>query len=507
MTNNSPFEEHIKKQFGEYEPSVPAHIWENIIAQKDRRRPAGFWASLLNNRNKIILLIILMAGGTFLYFDRIKEQPAGTAAQNTKLGDQVNTELKNEAINTEKTQSNTIIKDPTNDADQTNPVGNITKETNSDTKTETADGQQVNVASEKNIGTTGTTLSARQHKGTSPVAGINPGENDNHVTDHLLAVKTEKRSKKTVPQKNRFTQLENNAETDDFYNNERSPVDAKQAGMNRTADLYLSRHLLDLNILYMEKNMNASVTGIHNPHLNIPCPESEKNAAGNKKYFEIYGGPDYAFMRFEDTANSTYLQKRKESTRFAAAFSAGIRYTKVFNNGMSFRTGINYSQVNEKFKFVQGNIIHMVYVLDANGDTTGAYASTGTRYKTTINKYRTLDVPLLIGYELGNGRIHANINAGAVINVYSWQKGDILDKNYQPVNITTGKTASPYQFKTNIGIGFMGAVSFYYKLNDRLHLLAEPYFRYNFSPASKAELTLKQKYNTAGLRIGLRMDF
>jgi hypothetical protein len=58
-----------------------------------------------------------------------------------------------------------------------------------------------------------------------------------------------------------------------------------------------------------------------------------------------------------------------------------------------------------------------------------------------------------------------------------------------------------------MGIGFIGAVSVYYKLTNRLHLLAEPYFRYNFSPASKADLTLKQKFTTAGLRIGLRLDF
>lgn len=241
--------------------------------------------------------------------------------------------------------------------------------------------------------------------------------------------------------------------------------------------------------------------------LDIPCPGAEKNAAGNKRYIEIYGGPDYAIRNISDTGNSEYLKQRKESAHFSSAFSVGMRYTKVFGNGMSFRTGLNYSQINEKFKFAEGNVIQVVYITDSNGDTTGSYTTTGTRYKTTHNKYRTVDVPLLIGYELGNGRIHANINAGAIVNVYSWQKGDVLDTAFKPINITTGKGSSPYQFKTNVGVGFLGAVSVYYKLNDRLHILAEPYFRYNFSPVSKSELTLKQKYNTAGLRLGLRLDF
>jgi len=74
------------------------------------------------------------------------------------------------------------------------------------------------------------------------------------------------------------------------------------------------------------------------------------------------------------------------------------------------------------------------------------------------------------------------------------------------VSITTGKSSSPYQFKTNAGVGFMGAVSVYYKLTDKLHIMAEPYFRYNLSPMNKESITLKQKYHTAGLRLGIRLD-
>src|SRR5205823_7334112 len=126
----------------------------------------------------------------------------------------------------------------------------------------------------------------------------------------------------------------------------------------------------------------------------------------------------------------------------------------VFKNAMSFKTGINYSQINEKFSFIQTNLVQVTYIIDpVRGDTTGSYTVRGSRYKTTYNHYRTLDIPLLMGYELGNGRLHANINAGAIINVYSWQKGDILDTSFQPVSITTGKGVSSYQYKNNLGLG------------------------------------------------------
>lgn len=89
---------------------------------------------------------------------------------------------------------------------------------------------------------------------------------------------------------------------------------------------------------------------------------------------------------------------------------------------MSVRGGVNFSQINEKFTFNQGNIVQVTYIINANGDTVGSYTTTGSRYKTTINRYRSIDIPIMIGYELGNGKLHANINAGPVINIYSWQK-------------------------------------------------------------------------------------
>jgi hypothetical protein len=43
-------------------------------------------------------------------------------------------------------------------------------------------------------------------------------------------------------------------------------------------------------------------------------------------------------------------------------------------------------------------------------------------------------------------------------------------------------------------------------MTDNIHLVIEPYFRYNLSPMSKQSLNLQQKYNIAGLRAGVRFD-
>jgi hypothetical protein len=240
-------------------------------------------------------------------------------------------------------------------------------------------------------------------------------------------------------------------------------------------------------------------------NLNIPCPDNNKNPAANKKYVELYAATDYVLRQFSDTPNSNYMRMRKESTSFASAYSAGIRFTKVFNNGFNIRAGLNYSQINEKFKFVQGNIIQVVFILNASGDTIGSYQTSSTRYKTSFNHYKTLDIPLVIGYETSKGKWNVNFNTGLIVNIHSWNQGEVLDDSLQPVNIS-GLGHNPYQFKTNIGIGGIGAISCYYSLNEKLSILAEPYLRYNFSSMSKQEISLKQKYHTSGIKFGIRLN-
>ena len=468
MSNNQQFDEYIKEQFDNYTPDVHPRIWENIVAKAEKRKPVGFWFNLFNNRNKLLLLGLLIAvstGGTWLYMNN------GFTFSNTKIADEKNNLKdnkqsglsKNELSGNANTESQTGV---TSILNKDNATATNNTSINSDLSLSTPGGTKARIYSpspltdeEQNSVGNNKTNSKKRYTGLGSVLNINTESSD--LTD------------------------------DDF------------AGQGTL----LGRLTFNAEKIAATKKKRDQQPLSFNPIIYLPdCPSLERDAAGNKKYIEIYGGPDFAFRSLSDTGNSVYLQKRKESTKFKFGFSAGIRYTKVFNNSMSVRGGVNYSQINEKFTFAQGNLIQITYIIDANGDTTGSYITTGTRYKTTINKYRSIDVPIVVGYELGNGKLHANINAGVIVNLYSWQKGEVLDASLNPVNITTGKSSSPYQFKTNAGVGFIGAVSVYYKLNDKIHIMAEPYFRYNFTPMNKESITLKQKYNTAGLRLGIRLD-
>lgn len=565
MINNSPFDDHIKKQFGNYQPEVPPHIWENIMAEKEKRKPAGFLFGLSGKKVLLIAAVLVAATAGVLFLNNsffnhknTDHSPEKTANTNAPAQDKI---VNNNTSNNTDKSSNDTKKEKNNNINSTDDITandklNSTTEKVKDVKSSNGSDQNSTNDLTTNNKTNSTTEKGREIKNSN-----DPALNNTDNTDKVNSVvyKSNKKKGSVIAAEEKINDQQNNKvgttsinstpndaavvanaqnNTDNNYNNQRRNKVKKATGKallsvekpgtenEATADgiakntetaidgsitsinnneFSLHNRFLSLGSLADEKTFDFNVRNIGLGALSIPCPGS---GPANRQYFEIYGGPDFVFRSFEDTANSTYMQKRKESTSITSAFSFGVRFTKVFRNAVSFRTGINYSQVNEKFKFEQGNIIQLVYMTDANGDTTGSYGTTSSRYKTTHNRYRTIDIPILMGYEIGNGRLHANMNAGIVVNAYSWQKGDVLDSTYQPVSITTGKSAnSPYQFKTNAGIGFIGGVSVYYQIGKKLHILAEPYFRYNFSAANKSDITLKQKYTTSGLRIGLRMDF
>ena len=465
MRENIPFDDFVKGQFSEYSANVPEHIWENIAAAKRKSKPKGFWM-MFKGSNLLILSIVLLVGGGAAYLLLSSEK-------DTPLVKNVTTEKNTPAyqkgnISPEK---NSTENKSTTLSDQSSDVNKKLTEAEKNVRDIVSDKYgNLNKSNQNNF------IPHLQHK--SGIKNIHLIENTNTEINGEESAVTQ--SNKEVTNTKLFSQFK--------FNNAR--------------DLPGTKILNSQNIKLPE------------------CPTIEKNAAGNKQYWEVYLGPDHAFENYKsygDTASNNYLQKRKASTQFASAFSAGVRYTKVFNNGTSVRAGVNYTQVNEKFIYFNPNEIKNVTVITtrvvirAPGDTiyisdTLQYQQTGTRIKTTYNRYRNVDIPLVIGYELGNGKIHANINAGVIINVYSWYKGDVLDTLYQPVSITTGKGNTQYQFKNNIGVGFLGSISLYYKMTDKLHLVLEPYFRYNLSPMSKENLNLQQKYHIAGLRAGLRFD-
>ena len=269
---------------------------------------------------------------------------------------------------------------------------------------------------------------------------------------------------------------------------------------------YLIGSITPVDKINNKNNFNPRLQLTNLPSsLNIPDLLGNKNEAGNKKYVEFYAGADYVFKTYQD-GDANYISKRRASTALNYATTIGARYTKVFKNGSSIKTGVNYSRVSEKFFAKNGYVVHEVASLNAFGDTVGNYLLKTPLYENKNNVYHSVDIPVQMGYEIGNGKWHTNISAGASINVYSKQRASVVNKDGLSEDVTSGKSLSRYRYKTKAGVSLLASIGIYYKVNKNTHVLAEPYLRYSLSPANLPTIDLKQKIHTTGVRLGLRKD-
>jgi hypothetical protein len=542
MSDMKNFDNFFKTNLENYNSEVPPHIWDNIVAARKKKRPGIFWISYLNNKNILLLAGVFLVGVSGILLSINSNNTTNSTNSNNTIA-ATGIHGANTSANQISHQTTASLQNSTTENTASNNATNITEAQHGINNTALHNSQSGNVtdgnatnntevstkATDKfNKPTNELTVSAlAKNKNAAQINNVRAATNNNFNTnnDYTATSLSHVKAKHTLAHRHNATgfldgylaikgtggMVDDN--TDRAYStvsNSRMLKGKKHISIFSPQG-YLTNKLLFTAEKIIRPSVIDSIEIVKNISTKIylpECPTVEKDVAGNKQYVEVYVGPDYSIRSLTDTANSAYLQKRKQSTSFSSAFSAGLRYTKVFRSGISIAGGLNYSQINEKFTFVENNISEIVYVIDpVTHDTTGSYTISGAKYKTSYNHYRSVDVPVLFGYELGNDKIHININAGPIMNIYSWQQGQVLDSSSQPESINTGKTSSlAYQYKTNIGLGITGGASVFYKLNDQWHIFAEPYFRYNFSSMTSNESPVQQKYTTVGMHIGLRLD-
>jgi hypothetical protein len=447
---NKLFDDFVQKKFDGYKPEVGAHIWENIARQKEKQKPVGFWFSTIG-KVAATFLVILSSIAIGYYCMHNKNTSTKEISKNKE---------KSIVPSTNTLQQNTIIDEQTS-------------------ATITNNNKKVLPIIEQTQSIESLSTSTNKINKNNSTASIIKTTENNYITNST----------------NTHTNINGKTKVNISKNDEGENINNVLVATLTTADL-INQNYSFTPTFKTKKLLTIAF---------IPCPEAEKNAAGNKRYIEIYGGPDYIFKSYADTGN-IYIAQRKASTGIHYAFSAGVRYTKVFGSGISFRAGLNYSQINERFIAFNGYVLERVVQVNSIGDTIANYTTASVQYKKSNNVYRTIDIPIQAGFEFGNGKLHTNLSAGAMINISSKQTGSALEPNGNVIDLSGPKTSSKYKYKSNVGVSFLGSVSVYYKLNEKLHVMAEPYIRYSLSPMTKDEITFSQKFHTIGMRFGLRKD-
>jgi len=268
-------------------------------------------------------------------------------------------------------------------------------------------------------------------------------------------------------------------------------------------------------------NSLYSLDNLHLPPLNLrkilgidDCP-SANGSHRNDWYLEIYGSPDYVMKSVTaNGASASYLQKKDSIETLRGGFTIGARLSKTIGEHTFLKTGLQYSQINERFSLRTENerktttVIVTRLITRPQGDTTisdtTSLTQIGYRIRTNINHYKNIEIPILLGYEFGHpgDNWNAAVSGGIILNASSWYSGETLDTAYNVISINAKGNNGVYQHSMTMSV--YGSVSVSRKINDKMDVFAEPYFRYNLSNMSST-LGILQRFSAAGLSVGARI--
>jgi hypothetical protein len=220
---------------------------------------------------------------------------------------------------------------------------------------------------------------------------------------------------------------------------------------------------------------------------------------------EAYFGPSLAQRELTSSPdNRPYLVSRLRTERRDLAYNVGLRAALMIKGNFMIRTGLHYDHLTELFEYIDPSYVkYLVEIVNLNGvstiDTVGV--EYGEKYQKTYNRLGMLDIPVMAGVELRNGRSGFNIHAGMSFNVLFWKRGAILAPDTGvPERFAPNGTLSVFRPRT--GVSATASVQWFYYLEPRTRFFVEPYFKKVLRPVSVTGFPVQQRYGIGGVRFG-----
>lgn len=505
INNEKDFDTHIKEKLDNHSSPVPASIWQRIRPEEKKRRPIIWWWAAAAS-----LLLMVGIGASWYLNHRpssvIISQQIKTPSANGSQANNSITALPNQSssssspirghdsltvpnANNTVTQSNPVTQHPTDPNNSVDP--NISNPTN-----------QQNIGNQQN--TTQTSQAFLGRNKASNKANINSnfkhfdgGSTNNWKGGNNAEANNLPPNTSVVESGNTNSDHQNLLNGNTFNENE------KQLLLNNLIRSSIaSNQLMPKQLLRADKKLPS-----------IVCPTIGPPAR-NDWYVEAFLSPDYVQKNLQDKPNGKNIKTGMDSTLHRqVSFSAGVNIVKNIGDNFLIKTGVQYSQVNELFKYNSGSdtrtttIITTRDVIIAPGDTihirdTSTVTQTGTLTKQNQNRYKQWDIPIIFGYEFGGKGFRLNANAGVIANIRSSYQGNMLDTTQKVIDIASYNNTGVY--KTNIGLGVYLGLGILKPINDNMDLLIEPHARFNLSNMTTDAAIFNQKNTILGLSVGIR---
>ena len=445
------------------EVTPPAHVWDNI--KKGKRR--GFL--LYKNLLKISALLLLIAGASIAayYFN---ETPTAVTSND------VVTSNDNQVAETPSTELNNTNTNKNSDAEISNDVQNANNTASSSTTKNTA---VVNQKHNSGSSTKHQTIKTNQTIADNSAA-------DNHII-----------SDNTTESQEQSTKVESQ-------------------NFDYSVPELISRKSVVLNYLIYPGLMQYVYSNkrLFKKYENKFIKDDEPVFTQPRYAIEILGGPSYASRKLYSGESDL----RDASEKAVLSIQTGLRLSYNFNPKWSVQSGVLLENRNEKVKYSYSeektNLIqtprqvtiyhpvlppHNITVIDSS------YQEETINHKYNYsNKYTSLNVPVLLGYTFGLGKLQYRLSAGTMVTVLTSNSANILQKQNTEIVIvpyresTKLKTSALATFGVQIPLSsncsFLGELSSYYNITNRLRsesLVKQRNFGYNLSAGIRVNLLKK----------------
>lgn len=511
MTDNT-FDRFVRDKLRDHQSSVPPGLWEKIERKKDKDRKGGFFLPSIALWG--VLLFVVAGVGIGYYLSKTDGNSSNNLGQVTetaaaKKGGEVtgveknNTPSSSNAGNEDDHTTNTSTGIDTRD----NTNNSVTADKNN------PDNTRVNIVPRNRKADTDGIAMAPKKKGRG-IRNRTPGQTTKNPAKYdsggnLIGTGSEL----AAVRKPKTTKRGNNwGSGKDYLFNQDEP----QQTITGREDVVLKNHSL-LTRGKTAYNLRSLATGLKEnldlsdvKIISIDCPPNGR-IRRNDWYLEVYGSPDLVIKSVKSNSNAALVSKKDSTESQQVSYTAGFRISKSIGENLLLKTGLQFSQINERFDLRTENerrIITVVTIRTVQGSTgadstisdTSTVEQIGYRLQRSYNRYRSIDIPILLSYEFGNENLKFAVNAGAIVNLYSWYSGNTLNDSLGVVSLGSKGTGV---YKQNIGVGMYAGFSIIKPVSGKFDLFLEPYFRYNFSNMSRSS-GYSQRFNAMGINLGIR---
>ena len=118
------------------------------------------------------------------------------------------------------------------------------------------------------------------------------------------------------------------------------------------------------------------------------------------------------------------------------------------------------------------------------------------------NIYRSLDLPLMLGFEYQRGRWSVGLAAGPALNLWFKPEATLLLDNDQDPAFVEGDEAGIFQ--STLGLSWLGGADFGYRMQGGWSVQLAAHFHHYPQSFTGESYPLQQHYQTGSLSIGLR---